>query len=74
MLTKYDFIIRGFNCIHLASRDIGDRACGGVSGLVRNGIPYSECKLHTTLQVKAVTISTSKKVLLFVRCIYPVII
>ena len=34
MLTKDDFIIRGFNCIHLTSRDIGGRACGGVSVLV----------------------------------------
>ena len=25
MLTKDDFIIRGFNCIHLTSRDIGGR-------------------------------------------------
>ena len=30
MLTKDDFIIRGFNCIHLSSHDIGGRACGGV--------------------------------------------
>ena len=30
MLTKDDFIIRGFICIHLTSRDIGGRACGGV--------------------------------------------
>ena len=60
MLTKDDFIIRGFNCIHLTSRDIGGRACSGVSVLVRDGIPYSECKLYTTLQAKAVTISTSK--------------
>ena len=62
MLTKDDFIIRGFNCINLTSRDIGGRACGGVSVLVRDGIPYSECKLHTTLQAKAVTISTSKTI------------
>ena len=41
MLTKDDFIIRGFNCIHLTSRDIGGRACGGVSVLVRDGIPSS---------------------------------
>ena len=34
MLTKDDFIIRGFDCIHLTSRDIGGRACGGVSVLV----------------------------------------
>ena len=50
MLTKDDFIIRGFNCIHLTSRDIGGRACGGVSVIVRDDIPYSECKLYTTLQ------------------------
>ena len=53
-------MIRGFNCIHLTSRNIGGRACGGVSVLVRDGIPYSEYKLYTTLQTKAVTISTSK--------------
>ena len=53
MLTKDDFIIRGFNCIHLTSRDIGGRACGGVSILLRDG---------TSLQAKAVTISTSKTI------------
>ena len=62
MLTKDDFIIRGFNCIHLTSRDIGDRAFGGVSVLVRDGIPSSECTLNTSLQAKAVTISTSKTI------------
>ena len=62
MLSKDDFIMRGFNCIHLTSRDIGGRACGGVSGLVRDGIPYSECTLNTSLQTKAVTISTSKTI------------
>ena len=62
MLTKDDFIIRGFNCIHLTGRDIGGRACGGVSVLVRDGIPSSECTLNTSLQAKAVTISTSKTI------------
>ena len=62
MLTKNDFIIRGFNCIHLTSRDIGDRACGGVSVLSRDGIPSSECTLNTSLQAKAVAISTSKTI------------
>ena len=62
MLTKDDFVIRGFNCIHLTSRDIGGGACGGVLFLVRDGIPCSECKLNTTLQVKAVTIPTSKTI------------
>ena len=47
------------NCIHLTSRDIGSGACGGVSVLVRDGIPYSECMLITTLQAKSVIISTS---------------
>ena len=42
--------------------DIGSRACGGVSVLVRDGIPCSECKLNTTLQAKTVTISTSKTI------------
>ena len=41
MLTKDDLIIRGFNCIHLTSRDIGGRACGGVSVLLRDGIHSS---------------------------------
>ena len=62
MLTKDDFIIRGFNCIHLTSRGIGDRACGGVSVLSRDGIPSSECTLNTSLPAKAVTISTSKTI------------
>ena len=44
----------------MTSRDIGGRACGGVSVLVRDGIPSSECTLNTSLQAKAVTISTSK--------------
>ena len=62
MLTKDDFIIQGFNCIHSTSRDIGGRACGGVSVLVRDGIPSSECTFNTSLRVKAVTISTSKTI------------
>ena len=33
-----------------------------MSVLVRDGISYSECKLNTTLQAKAVTISTSKTI------------
>ena len=66
MLTKDDFIIQGFNCIHLTSRDMGGRACGGVSVLVRDGIPYSECKLYTRKQSQYPCL----KLLLFVRCIY----
>ena len=62
MLTKDDFIIQGFNCIHLTSRDIGGRACGGVSVMARDAISYSECILYTSLQAKAVTISTSKTI------------
>ena len=64
MLTKDDFIIRVFNCIHLTSCDIGGTgsACGGVSVLSRDGIPSSECTLNTSLQAKAVTISTSKTI------------
>ena len=62
MLTKDDFIIWGFNCIHLTSRGIGGEACGGVSVLARDGIPYSECTLNTTLQEEAVTIFTSKTI------------
>ena len=31
--------------------------------LVRDGFPYGECTLNTTLQVKSVTISTSKTLL-----------
>ena len=62
MLTKDNFIIRGFNCIHLTGRDIGVRACGVVSFLSRDGIPSSQCTLNTSLQAKAVTISTSKSI------------
>ena len=62
MLTMDDFVIRGFNCNHLTSRDISGRACGGVSVLVRDDIPYNECTLNTSLQAKAVTISTSKTI------------
>ena len=46
----------------MTSRAIGGRACGGVSVLVRDGIPSSECSLNTSLQPKAVTISTSKTI------------
>ena len=52
----------GFNCIHLASRDIGGGACGGMSVLVRGGIPYSECTLNTTPYAKEVTIYMSKTI------------
>ena len=62
MLTKDDFIIRGFNYIHLTGRDIGGKACGGVSVLVRDGIPSSECTLDRSLQAKAVPISTFKTI------------
>ena len=62
MLTMDNFTIHGFNYFHLTSRDIGGRACGGVSVLVRDGILCSACKLNTTLQAKAVTISTSKTI------------
>ena len=62
MLTKDDFVIRGYNCIHLTSRNIGGRACGGMSVLVRDGIPSSECTLNTALQAKTVTISMSKTI------------
>ena len=61
-MTKDGFIIRGFNCIHLTGRDIGGGACGGVSVLFSDGIPYSECSLNTTLQAKAVSISTSNNI------------
>ena len=64
MLTKDDFVIIlcGFNCIHLTSRDIDGKTCGGVSVLVSDGIPSSECTLNTSLRVKAVTISTYKTI------------
>ena len=62
MLNSEDYCIRGFNSHHLISRDIGGRSCGGVSVLIRDGIPHSECPLHTTLQAKAVIISTSKTI------------
>ena len=35
MLTMDDFVIRGFNCIHLTSRDINGGACGAVSVVAR---------------------------------------
>ena len=44
MLIKDEFDIRGFNSLHLTSRDIGGGACGGLSVLVRDGILYSECQ------------------------------
>ena len=62
MLTKDDFIIRGFNCIHLTSHDIGGKACDGVSVLSRDGIPSSEYTINTSLQAKTDTISTSKTI------------
>ena len=62
MLTTDDLIIRGFNCIHLTNHNIDSRACGGLSVMVRDGIPSSEYTLNTSLQAKAVTISTSKTI------------
>ena len=72
MLTKDGFIIRGFNCIHLTSHDIGGRACGGVSVLVRDGIPSSECTINTALQAKKRKQSPyiPLRLLLFVHYIY----
>ena len=61
-LSSDDYVIRGFSSYHLVIRDIGDRPCGGVSVLVRDSIPHSECTLNTTLQARAVTISTSKTI------------
>ena len=59
-LSSTDFNIRGFSSYHYTSQDIGGRACGGVSILVKEGIPQSEVQLNTTLQAKAVTISSPK--------------
>ena len=42
--------------------DLDGGACGGVSGLAKDGIPYSDCTLNTSLQAKAVTISISKTI------------
>ena len=58
-LSSSDFNIRGYKSFHYLSQDIGGRACGGASILVRDGNTHSEVKLTTTLQAKAVTISTS---------------
>ena len=65
MLTMDDFIIRGFNCIHLTSRDIGGRAYVWVSVLSRDDIPYRECTLYKRMQ----PLYPRLKLLLFVRCI-----
>ena len=62
MISVCYVIIMFFNCIHLTSRDIGGGGSGGVSVLVIDGIPCSECILNRTLQAKAVTISTSKTI------------
>ena len=61
-LSSDDYVIRCFSSYHLVIRDVGDRPCGGVSVLVRDSIPHSECTLNTTLQARAVTISTSKTI------------
>ena len=61
MLTKDDFVIRGFNCIHLTSLDIGDRVCR----VSQWGMASLAVSVHSTLlyvQAKAVTISTSKTI------------
>ena len=47
MLAMDDFVIRGFNCFHLTNRDTGGEACGGVSVLFRDVIPYNEKKTVT---------------------------
>ncbi len=62
MLNNDNYSIRGYTAFNLIRRDIGGRSCGGVSVLVRDGIPHGECPLNTTLQAKAVIISTPKTI------------
>jgi exonuclease III len=59
-LNSVNFNIRGFNSYHHLSTDIGGRACGGVSVLVKEGIPHSEVTINTPLQAKAVTVSAAE--------------
>ena len=66
MLNKYDFIIRGFNCIHLTSRDIGGRACGQ-SYREMSSLPVSVHSTH--LYRRKQSPYPRLKPLLFVRCI-----
>ena len=68
MLTMDDYVIQGFNCIHLTSRDIDGLACGRVAVLVRDDIPCSECKLNKLYKRKQSPYPHLKP-LLFVRCI-----
>ena len=68
MLTKDDFIIRGFNCIHLTSRDIGGRACGGCQSWLE--MAYLPVSVHSTHLYRRKQSSYPRlKPLLFVRCI-----
>lgn len=56
-LNNNTFTFKGFCTYHHLSRDIGGRACGGVSLLIKDSIPHSKVTLVTTLQAKAITIS-----------------
>ena len=59
-LNDTDYSIRGFSCYNRICHDVGGRACGGVSVLVRDGTTHSNITLNTTLQAEAVTVTSGK--------------
>ena len=59
-LNDTDYSIRGFSCYNRICHDVGGRACGGVSVLVRDGTTHSHITPNTTLQAEAVTVTSGK--------------
>ena len=59
-LNDTDYTIRGFSCYNKICHDVGGRACGGVSVLVRDGATHGHITLNTTLQAEAVTVTSGK--------------
>ena len=68
MLTKDDFIIRGFNCIHLTSRDlVAEHVVGCQSWLEMASLPVSVHSTHLCRRKQSPY--PRLKPLLFVHCI-----
>ena len=49
--------VKGFKSFNVFSRTADDRACGGVSILVKNGIPKEEVHVVSNLQCVATRVS-----------------
>ena len=56
-----NFTLRGYTFYNIFSSIDAERACGGVSVVIRNDIPQAEVTIVSPLQAKAVQISTPRK-------------